>query len=429
MFEFLKKKVEKKQENEDSPKKELPERINSKAEHAIAKYLADLKKSKDVDNFLEDVKRTRKLPLVYSLSFDSEKKIIFTTTHPIWVKKDTWIASKDAGRYQILIDFQKSGMYEGVRVLNIDKRANGHDHPCVLETRLCTGEDFGFDLANDYGSLDIYEIVSDVIAFLESPNDEAGYTRWGYFLRDARPCPKGYSFRKYLREHRESSQGIATFDGLHAIDGLHADYTFTATGVYSIRSGYSGYTETRRRDLEDLTRLMDLFFLNTNTTQHAVLGDIRNQGMRVVRFTFSLDNLVEGEQVHFILTWINNNRESQRYAIRADELMLPQPISTEVLEEMRGLDFAANVPCTTEHMQEAERFHQRIIESLSRHSMTIANVNPYLDQAQRLQEYQNQMLQQAQYNVAQQRWTTSWSNGTTAVTSLNDVTGVSIDVN
>ncbi len=154
---------------------------------------------------------------VKSIQIDERKRIVITT-NPIDIKKDYWDKPRDSGSYQIIIDFYSIGIDEGVRVLNVTKRFEHYDHPCINNTKVCWGN-IAEDIINDFRDRDLLELVVDMLLFISSPNDEHGFLTyskkdanetkkqgWEQFLEFSQPLPKGYTIWKYEEDEKKRNE-------------------------------------------------------------------------------------------------------------------------------------------------------------------------------------------------------------------------------
>lgn len=181
-----------------------------------------------------------KVPGIENIEVDEEKRI-FITTNEIMITKEYWKEPRNAGQYQILIDFYQarhSIVRNGVRVLNITKRFLEYDHPCIKDTHCCWGT-IEQDIVKDYKDRDLLELVVDLLLYISSPNDDSGWITyskkppterhkqgWEQFLEFAKPMPKNFSFLKYEKQKKE---GIESGDGFSIPDAYISNLQYTGT--------------------------------------------------------------------------------------------------------------------------------------------------------------------------------------------------------
>ena len=160
-------------------------------------------RSEVVDDYRKLITKIKLLDFIETFEVDDRKRILFTTT-PISVQKKTWKKEKVAGRYQVRIDFKRGSIKEGIQAINIDQHYKEYDHPNLSRSFFCYGSKLAIDVEEEYREQDLYELVIDLVDLLRSPNDQDGFTRWGYFFRGAKKRPKDYSFAKYDEEDHEN---------------------------------------------------------------------------------------------------------------------------------------------------------------------------------------------------------------------------------
>jgi len=152
-----------------------------------------------VDKYRKVVTLLKQHPMVNKFAVDRQKRIIITT-NPVFVKKEDWKEAKNAGMFQIRIDFSADGVHDGIQILNITKRFTTYDSPTISRTSPCWGLVFKEDIERDFSTQDLYELVVDLIDYISSPHDGNGYTNWNSFFEKAEDLPKNYSFFKYDQE-------------------------------------------------------------------------------------------------------------------------------------------------------------------------------------------------------------------------------------
>jgi len=166
------------------------------------------KKRKElVAQYRKVVTKLKQHPMVDKFAVDSKKRVL-VTTKPIKIKKEKWKRARTAGVYQIRIDFSKEKGQQGIEILNLTHRHKEYDSPTVQDTEVCWGN-IGPDINNDYESQDLYELIIDLIDFLQSPSDKDGFLEWpespsedykgGWeqFFSELKKQPKDFSFDKY----------------------------------------------------------------------------------------------------------------------------------------------------------------------------------------------------------------------------------------
>ncbi len=192
------------------------------------------KKGEVLEDYRKIITKIKLLESVDSFNVDTKKRIIITTKN-ISIKKPDWRRSRDAGQYQIIIDFSKTSFRDGIRAINVTKFHGSHDHPHLTDSEFCFGSELGTDLEQEFKEQDLYEIVVDTIDLLSSPNDSHGYTSWGFFMRFAKLRPKGYSFEKYEQEIEIAEE--KKDPTIEPLDPLLATINSTATA--EVASGLS----------------------------------------------------------------------------------------------------------------------------------------------------------------------------------------------
>ena len=191
--------------------------LESVQENLQQKYdeLTQASRAELVDKYRKIVTLLKQHPMVNKFAVDRKKRIV-VTTNPIFIKKDDWPEAKEAGMYQIRIDFSASNIHDGINILNITRRFSSYDSPTVNNTRPCWGGVFVKDVERDFSTQDLYELITDLIDYISSPNDSAGFTRWEDFFEKNEELPKGYSFFKFDQEKklREMDDLTVRTDGL-----------------------------------------------------------------------------------------------------------------------------------------------------------------------------------------------------------------------
>ncbi len=176
-----------------STKENLEDRYN---------ILVQKKRSELVEHYRKIVTQLKLHPSIKKFDTDLYKRILITT-NPLSVKQEKWKESREIGCFQIRVDFSESNYRNGIQILNITQRFQAYDSPTISDTHCCWGN-MGFDIENEFSSQDLYELIIDLIDYIQSPNDGAGYlgksgekTGWEVFLEGAKPQPSKYSFSKY----------------------------------------------------------------------------------------------------------------------------------------------------------------------------------------------------------------------------------------
>ncbi len=165
---------------------------------------------------------------------DNETHFLLTTK-PVFVKKTTWPESRLAGIYQVKFPVFISNSHQ-IAILNITQRMDDYDHPCITHTAPCLGN-IKSDLEKDIEEVNVIELISDILSYLSSPNEEAGYLRhpkapsrgpkngWEWFLENAKKMPEGFNFQKY--EHQKHATSSTTtsigFDTSPSVEPLPSE--------------------------------------------------------------------------------------------------------------------------------------------------------------------------------------------------------------
>lgn len=162
------------------------------------------KRSELVEKYRKDVTRLKQHPYIEKFEVDTERRVVITT-RPIMIKQEDWVEEKNAGRYQIRIDFSKSSYREAIRVLNITQRHKEYDSPTILSTSPCWGNtDEDFD--KEFKEQNLFELVIDLIDYISSPIDHHGFSKWNQFFENAKPWPEGFTFEQY--DQNEESKKV-----------------------------------------------------------------------------------------------------------------------------------------------------------------------------------------------------------------------------
>lgn len=169
---------------------------------------------------------------VDEVAIDSKKRIIITTK-PLKVKKEKWHRAKTAGQYQIRIDFSKESFRDGIEILNITRFFKHYQSPTISGTKPCWGN-IADDIDFEFKIQDIFQLVTDLIDYIKSPKDSAGFihlpnnekdTGWEQFFKNAVKRKEGFSFKTYRlnkAQDAERNELGATEETLTSDDGLVA---------------------------------------------------------------------------------------------------------------------------------------------------------------------------------------------------------------
>lgn len=182
------------------------------------KKLNDKDKNAFIEEYRSHITKLKMDDRIEKFEIDAAKRIV-VTTNPLHIRKHYWRKDRIAGKYQIRIDFSKSSFYDAIQVLNITQRLEYYDSPTISDTDCCWGN-METDMDNDFRTHNLYEIVSDMIDYISSPNDNDGYLEdndagrdadgnyqkkgWERFIRLATPMPEGFCFEK--KEQNERSR-------------------------------------------------------------------------------------------------------------------------------------------------------------------------------------------------------------------------------
>jgi hypothetical protein len=236
----IKKRLEEKSEERQFLEKEIEDMIKKKktltvTTGSLEKKFKEISKQSKLDvlnEYRKTVTKLKLLDLVETFDVDKKKRI-FIITKPIEIVKSTWKKAKIAGRYQIMIDFSKSTIKDGIRAINIDRFHITYDHPNLTSGYFCWGSELSIDLEKEFKEQDLYEIVTDVIDLLRSPNDESGYTQWYLFFKYAKPRPENYSFEKWeLETTKEKTEPIETSPSISISSSVSpSDYYMSMTSI------------------------------------------------------------------------------------------------------------------------------------------------------------------------------------------------------
>lgn len=187
--------------------KVLKKNLESKSEILSKKTKPELKA-----HYQSIIDRLIKDALIQNFDTDMYQRVIITTK-PILVKALKWLLPKDAGVYQIRIDFNIENWKDAIKILNTTRHYNGYDSPTISNGRPCWGN-IARDIENEFNTQDLYELVIDLIDYIRSPDTSAGYLSnngdksggWDIFFKGFKDREKGYSFEKY-EDNRETTLG------------------------------------------------------------------------------------------------------------------------------------------------------------------------------------------------------------------------------
>ncbi len=290
-----------------------------------------------------------KIPGIRDIEVD-EKKRIFITTDEIMINKDYWKEPRNAGKYQILVDFYQphhSIIPDGVRVLNITKRFLEYDHPCIKDTHCCWGT-IAQDIVKDFKDRDLLELVVDLLLYISSPKDDSGWITyskkppeerhkqgWEQFLEFAKPMPKNFSFLKYEKQKETYSltdmgREVASLSTSTTSMGIGAIANYSTIAATPSRLpplivGSPNFMDSLKR------RVMELIEARSLTDQDAInafigifVRRIQYEGMLFIR-----DMRVENDSTIRIVGW---NTQGERVEMMNFPLELAhQRLQWEVL--------------------------------------------------------------------------------------------------
>jgi len=173
--------------------------------------MTQAKRSELVSKYRKIITLLKKSPDVEKFATDIDKRVL-VTTKPLLVQKKGWLKPREIGKFQIRIDFSQAGA-DGVEILNLTQRYGEYDSPTINNTRPCWGN-IGSDITNEFQSQDLHELVLDLIDYIRSPHDSAGYLGdggnkhkgWEQFFKGAKKQPTDFSFFKY--DQLEKSKNI-----------------------------------------------------------------------------------------------------------------------------------------------------------------------------------------------------------------------------
>lgn len=195
------------------------EKIRSSNKYLESTYSKlSLKKPRLVEAYKDVIGKLMKTNNVDEFAVDSHKRIL-VTTKPLKIKKLTWTRARTAGAYQIRIDLSKETFREGIEILNITKAYNEYQSPTISGTECCWGN-IATDIDFEFKTNDIYQLVLDLIDYIQSPIDNAGYihmpgqgkdTGWEQFFSRAVKRPLGYCFRVHERKRHTPNNTISDY--------------------------------------------------------------------------------------------------------------------------------------------------------------------------------------------------------------------------
>jgi hypothetical protein len=185
-----------------------------------------------IENYTEVIQHLLRTRTIEAFEVDSRKRIVITTT-PLLIKKPHWKRAKNAGKYQIRINFSQQDFKAGIGILNITQAYAHYQSPTISHTEPCWGNIAG-DIELEFQTGDIYQLVLDLIDYIKSPNDQAGYihlpkkekdTGWEQFFARAEKRPPGFCFKKYRKKTKTAP--IHLQDSLESV----AFWTFDQTSA------------------------------------------------------------------------------------------------------------------------------------------------------------------------------------------------------
>lgn len=154
-----------------------------------------------------------------------DENYFIVKTKPLSVKKESWSEPKIIGSFLLRIPISLNT--GDLRILNITQRFNQYDHPCINDTRPCLGN-VQEDLREDEKNNDVFEYISDIVNYIQSPHENAGYIKkpgvsgpnsqgWEYFFEEAKPVPKDYDFKKHDEARSSSTVSVRATDPLQTL--------------------------------------------------------------------------------------------------------------------------------------------------------------------------------------------------------------------
>lgn len=167
-------------------------------------------------NLQEAILLIKKTLPVKSIQLYSKKRILITTKM-LKVFGFGWKKPRNIGKYQIRIDFSQSFFKDGIKILNITQRFKNHDSPTICDTNPCYGN-VSSDIEEEFNSLDLHGLISDLIDYIVSPRTIDGYLGkdgdktkgWEQFLSSPTKMLKGYSFKDYDKNNNRFPNGRST---------------------------------------------------------------------------------------------------------------------------------------------------------------------------------------------------------------------------
>lgn len=217
--------------------------VKSKAKFLESKYKTlTVEKPKLVTNYKDIIKSLMETDEIEEVAIDSKRRII-VTTKPLKVKKEHWPEERVAGVYQIRLDFSKSAYDRGIEFLNITQGYGHYQSPTISHTKACWGN-IGTDIDFDFKTHDIFQLVLDLIDYIRSPHDSAGYIRmpgknkdtgWEQFFDKAVKRPLGYCFRVHDRKPHDAGNN-------NVVDEMIDNFT-TNGEIHSVRLGNNSSIE------------------------------------------------------------------------------------------------------------------------------------------------------------------------------------------
>jgi hypothetical protein len=212
-------KLERKNVNEAQRKFKI---LKQKREFLHKQYeTLTLRKPQLTATYKSTIQKLMQTNLIDEFAVDSKKRII-VTTKLLEVKKESWDRPRVAGAYQIRIDFSQNSYVKGIEIINITKVYKHYQSPTINNSSPCWGN-IGADIEREFKFNDIYQLITDLIDYIKSPNDGLGYihlpnkdknTGWEQFLACAVNRPSGYSFKMYDRGRKTHEGPVIEFTPL-----------------------------------------------------------------------------------------------------------------------------------------------------------------------------------------------------------------------
>jgi len=211
----LREKLDEKNKEADSIEKNMEEKerklriLRHTTSSLEEKYEAMTQKKRRelVDEYRQIITKLKQEPFIAGFRVDKEKRVIILT-EPIKIKCEGWKRVRNAGQYEIRIDFSQEGFRNGIDILNVTRKFRDYDSPTISKTKPCWGNIKG-DIEREFDSQDLLELTIDLVDYISSTNTKAGYlgdedgkkeNGWKVFLDGAKLRTKEYSYEKYDQE-------------------------------------------------------------------------------------------------------------------------------------------------------------------------------------------------------------------------------------